>query len=237
MGLICVLVVLGIAAPCASALVANRYDTRLAEFSGTDCGSSDSFGGRLPKGAFDIRVTRPSLGAALRDFDSGEIVARVTKADVDLDTARPVFRVSVTGTDDACARPDYYWENGWSTDYIGIRVDYKTREHVYGPADCDNERIRPNRIVIACGDGNFFIKGIRWRHWRDRVATGAGTAYANDCVPYCAAGHFHRYRILLRLSRPRWCATLERFKFGRLNVRYPGSYPGGKRAYHLGLTC
>jgi hypothetical protein len=238
LGLICVLAVLGIAAPSATALVAKRHETRLASFTGTDCGSMDSFGDRLPKGAFDVRITRPTLGSALPDFDSGQIVARVTKATVDRDTAWPIFRVSVTGSDDACSRPEYYAENGyWSTDDIAIRVDYKTRERVYGPAGCEDERIRPSTIVIACGDGNFFIKGIRWQRWRDHLAKGRGTAYANDCIPFCAAGHFHKYRIRLALSRPRWCATTERFKFARLDLRYPGAYPGGARAYHLGFRC
>ena len=34
---------------------------------------------------------------------------------------------------------------------------------------------------------------LRWRGWNRNVATARGTAYANDCIPYCAAGHFIAY--------------------------------------------
>ena len=37
------------------------------------------------------------------------------------------------------------------------------------------------------------------------VAAGVGTAFANDCSPDCAAGHFHTYRAVLLLSGSQSC--------------------------------
>ncbi len=37
------------------------------------------------------------------------------------------------------------------------------------------------------------------------VAAGVGTAFANDCKPYCAAGHFHTYRAVLLLNGTQSC--------------------------------
>ncbi len=57
--------------------------------------------------------------------------------------------------------------------------------------------VKPNEVVIACADGGVVAQHLRWTGWGQSFAAALGTMSVNDCKPYCAAGHFHRYRIIL----------------------------------------
>jgi hypothetical protein len=96
----------------------------------------------------------------------------------------------------------------------------------YGPS-----QIRPASIVVACGDGNFFIRNIKWSSWTQLSAAGTGIGHANDCNPYCAAGHFHRYPVALRLQRPEGC-TKRRDLFTRFTVQLVGRKPPKAPRYY-----
>jgi hypothetical protein len=83
---------------------------------------------------------------------------------------------------------------------------------------------RPRSILAACGDGNFTITGISWLSWTATAATGAGTGHQNDCTPDCARGHFHAYRVSLRLHRPVRCQNRRR-EFTRFMFAFVGAKP------------
>lgn len=91
---------------------------------------------------------------------------------------------------------------------------------VYFPSRCYNFRERPARVVVACGDGNFQLRGVRWRRWTQPVARGRGVALLNDCIPYCAEGTFHRLRVRARLSGRRLCGNVERYMYTRIAWRF-----------------
>ncbi|HMI27195.1 MAG TPA: hypothetical protein VK594_22155, partial [Streptosporangiaceae bacterium] len=55
--------------------------------------------------------------------------------------------------------------------------------------------VRPGRYTLACADGNDYLSGLAWTSWGPRLASATGTEHVNDCVPYCAAGHFHSYPV------------------------------------------
>jgi hypothetical protein len=93
---------------------------------------------------------------------------------------------------------------------------------------CDAPSFRPHSIILACGDGNFGLSALRWRGWNRGVATARGKAYANDCVPYCAAGHFHRYPVRVRAYRVRRMGP-GGYAYTRLRIRFPGTRPAGAR--------
>jgi hypothetical protein len=59
--------------------------------------------------------------------------------------------------------------------------------------------VRPGRFTLACADGNDYLTGLSWTSWTPRLASGYGTQVLNDCLPYCAAGHFHGYPVLAML--------------------------------------
>jgi hypothetical protein len=59
--------------------------------------------------------------------------------------------------------------------------------------------VQPGAFTLACADGNDYLTGLSWTNWSPRLASGYGTQVENDCTPYCAAGHFHRYPVLVVL--------------------------------------
>lgn len=99
-------------------------------------------------------------------------------------------------------------------------------------------QVRPRRYVLACGDGNEYLAGLRWSSWTSH-AFGSGTHAFNDCVPFCARGHFHSFRVLVVLWRaePRPGHAGERY-FTRFTLIYTGkrSYRAGGRVHHLPVT-
>ena len=66
--------------------------------------------------------------------------------------------------------------------------------------DCQGHpHVRPGHYTLACADGNDYLSGLTWTSWGPRLASATGTEHVNDCVPYCAAGHFHSYPAIVVL--------------------------------------
>jgi hypothetical protein len=96
--------------------------------------------------------------------------------------------------------------------------------------------VRPASIVVACGDGNFYLTGLHWTSWSRTGAAGTATAHQNDCTPYCAAGRFHTYRAAVTLSKPRSCKG--RVVFVDVGWRFVGPKPRGvARSDGLDFPC
>jgi hypothetical protein len=95
-------------------------------------------------------------------------------------------------------------------------------------------KTRPATFVLACGDGNNYLTGVRWSAWSTGSATGKATDQANDCTPYCAAGHFHGYPVNVRLDAPvPWTGHPGQQRFTRLTLDYPGARPAGMPAHFV----
>ena len=100
-----------------------------------------------------------------------------------------------------------------------------------GLPDCLGKlRVKPTEVVLACGDGNFGIRKLSWVGWGSATAHATGTAYANDCKPYCAAGHFHTYPAVLVASGRQSCHGSP--AYARVRISFPGRtpYPKAKPA-------
>lgn len=85
--------------------------------------------------------------------------------------------------------------------------------------------VKPGGVWIS-GDGSYKLAGysglnsrIHWTSWTSTAAYGNGVAWLNDCNPYCAAGTFHGWRIVLQAYRPAWVDGMH--VFTRLTIRYP----------------
>jgi len=67
--------------------------------------------------------------------------------------------------------------------------------------DCPGQHgmVRPKSFVLACADGNSLFDKLTWTSWTSGLASAKGTLVQNDCTPYCASGHFHRYPALVVL--------------------------------------
>jgi hypothetical protein len=88
----------------------------------------------------------------------------------------------------------------------------------------------PATIVLACGDANFGVRKLHWIGWHGPRAAATGTAYANDCKPYCAAGHFHDYSAVIVVDGSQRCGTTTEYR--RLTIAFvgPSPYPKAKPA-------
>ncbi|MET9084479.1 hypothetical protein ABZX77_21795 [Streptomyces sp. NPDC004237] len=91
-----------------------------------------------------------------------------------------------------------------------------------------HQRFRPTDFMLACGDGNSLLTGMRWTQWDDHTAVGQGVNVVNDCKPYCAAGTFHKYPVAVKLDRPiSWTKHPNVQHFTRMNLTYSGARPEG----------
>lgn len=105
------------------------------------------------------------------------------------------------------------------------------REPSAGPVllDClGRSQTHPSRYLLACGDGNNYLVSLHWSQWGTTTARAVGTDVANDCVPYCAAGHFHDYPVVISLDEVQpWVGHPGVERFTRLTAEYPGARPAG----------
>ena len=63
-------------------------------------------------------------------------------------------------------------------------------------SDCQGQpQTRPARLTLSCADGNDYLTGLAWTSWTAGLASGTGVQEVNDCLPYCAVGHFHAYPV------------------------------------------
>lgn len=95
---------------------------------------------------------------------------------------------------------------------------------------------QPKSIILACADGNYELDALHWRSWGHATATATGKASANDCNPYCAAGHFHSYPVTVTVTKLGKCGSAR--TYARLTITYAGARPKGiaKRDVHT-LSC
>ncbi|AXE76272.1 hypothetical protein C5746_04090 [Streptomyces atratus] len=93
--------------------------------------------------------------------------------------------------------------------------------------DCfSNSQVRPGDFLLACGDGNNRLIELRWSTWGHTSAVGRGLDAVNDCQPFCAAGRFHSYPVIVRLDRPdSWKKHPELKRFTRLQLTYTDGRP------------
>ncbi|GHF40343.1 MULTISPECIES: hypothetical protein [Streptomyces] len=93
--------------------------------------------------------------------------------------------------------------------------------------DClRHDQIAPREYMLACADGNNGLRGLRWKEWTARAAHGTGEQVANDCVPDCAGGRFHTFRVKVEVYRPVHRAGKAPY-FSRLKVVYLDERPAG----------
>ena len=96
--------------------------------------------------------------------------------------------------------------------------------------DGSQRQVRPSGFLLACADGNSAVERASWSSWTSSEAIGHGTVRQNDCVPFCATGHFHTQTADLTLYAPRiWRGHLV---FTRLARPSPRSAATGE-PHHL----
>ncbi|MBN0042575.1 hypothetical protein JS756_00305 [Streptomyces actuosus] len=87
-------------------------------------------------------------------------------------------------------------------------------------------KVRPANFVLACGDGNSRLVSLHWSRWDTRSAVADGVNMVNDCKPYCAAGRFHAYAVVVRLDHPRtWKKDPHLRHYTRMTLTYKNAHP------------
>jgi len=94
------------------------------------------------------------------------------------------------------------------------------------PADCGKPTYKPKSIVVACGDANNQVTGIKWESYGTDAASGKRTAKVNDCKPNCASGKTKRSAAVLALTKPKNCGKGVT-QFTRLAETFTGARPPG----------
>ena len=87
----------------------------------------------------------------------------------------------------------------------GISSPVRAQSTVALPDCIGKPQVRPSEVIFACGDANFLARRLQWTGWGERFAAATGVAEVNDCTPYCAAGHFHSYRVVIIASGHQSC--------------------------------
>lgn len=102
--------------------------------------------------------------------------------------------------------------------------------------DCGSLVPKPKELVLACGDGNYFLSGLTWRNWGATTAIATGKAQANTCTPNCASGRFRSYPMTATVTKLTACGKAR--YYAKLTIAYPGARPAGvaKRDVHA-LGC
>lgn len=102
--------------------------------------------------------------------------------------------------------------------------------------NCHDTKVKPRRILFACGDGNYYVKQLNWKYWHQRRAKARGVFHFNDCNPSCAGGTFHRRAGKLVLRRKMWCEDTHETVFRRAKIVYDRPWQGEDTAA-LRLLC
>jgi hypothetical protein len=53
--------------------------------------------------------------------------------------------------------------------------------------------VEPKTYILTCADANSYVGKLSWTSWTSGLASAKGVLAENDCLPYCAAGHFRSY--------------------------------------------
>lgn len=89
--------------------------------------------------------------------------------------------------------------------------------------------VRPSSIEF-CGDGNFFMMGLKWTSWTTADAEGDGVAHQNNCSPSCASGRFRTYNVEVVLSMVKPCSNGEE-EYTKLMYRFIDKRPLDVKAW------
>jgi hypothetical protein len=131
------------------------------------------------------------------------------------------------------------WEGGFRTITFPLTEPHPAPA-VASPASATTEPSKPERVLVTralgedklyyrphffllSGDGTFGVSKVHWTSYGGPVAEATGKGFANDCIPYCAAGHFYKPQAKLRLSKIVQCKGQP--VYARLRYELAGKLP------------
>ena len=119
---------------------------------------------------------------------------------------------------------------------LAVAADAASHVRIPGCGGTDEARYKPDKVIVACGDGNFVVVKLEWTKWTRKAASGSGTGKLNDCMPNCAQGQFHSYKVKLIASKPVTCSNGKR-EFSRLAWYFRHKHRGVARRGAVNRPC
>lgn len=95
--------------------------------------------------------------------------------------------------------------------------------------NCTKSQVRPATIIVACADDNLALTHLHWISFGGASARASGSYHVNDCIPYCAAGHFHSYPVRVVLAQAKVCPD-KHDDYRQATVTFTGSRPPGAKS-------
>jgi hypothetical protein len=88
--------------------------------------------------------------------------------------------------------------------------------------------VEPSEVVACAADDGVNIDHVKWTGWGEDPAYGRGRAVSNSCEPYCAAGNYHIFRIVLIATGLKPCQGKQVYSTIRFAVieEAPSAPPG-----------
>jgi hypothetical protein len=117
-----------------------------------------------------------------------------------------------------------------------VAADGASHVRIPGCGGADKAKYKPDKVIVACGDGNFYVVKLEWTKWTRKAASGTGTGKLNDCMPNCAQGQFHSYKVKLIPSRAVTCSNGKR-EFTRLAWYFRHKHRGVPRKGAMNRPC
>jgi hypothetical protein len=111
----------------------------------------------------------------------------------------------------------------------GVLAGSSAKQKTFAPKDCSKPRVKPTRIVLACGDFGLYVRPKHWSLWGHKTARGRGLLRANECNPSssCGPSQFKRYHVRFRLShvRNKTCGGRQVHLFTKIHLRFDHRKP------------
>jgi hypothetical protein len=216
-----------------------RTQARLATFTITGCGATDTVTLTMPSGASQVEPDRPNVGDRIHGDASGETFARITATDVRSEAGRRVVDFTAEGSDAACRPANANCETGLDDGCqdigrservrIAARYTKKVRVYVRGTGRGGNRAYKPR--VLPFGARSAVI-GLRWRSWGRGETVGYGRVEFNNCIPNCAQARPSYFPVRVVVSRIRACGSVAQYRtfaFRYTTSRRPPGLPGSYR--------
>jgi hypothetical protein len=188
---------------------------------------------RLPSDARSISVVRPRVGDTVGGTKAGVYPHTDLAVIVGVEVSGHRITISASGNPQSCSSRRTASEPidaPWSA-AVDVEANFvRTSQAVFPPVCSADGVVRPKKIIVACADGNFWVSGLRWRHWGSPAAVGLGKGHANNCKPNCAQGRFSTSPATVRLTGLRICHKVV-LQYRVMTVRFRG------RTARLGFGC
>jgi hypothetical protein len=91
---------------------------------------------------------------------------------------------------------------------------------------CNGREYRPQKIILACGDGGLWATNLVYHTYGGRTATATVTLHAHNCIPNCALSRFHAFPATITLADVVRCEGTLYYSRIRYHFTYGAPYGG-----------